>query len=121
MSIQTPSGQESDVQATFDTFERQDKPHFTIGEVDKSGAETGVDRRVERSIHEFFHVRPTSATEYHVESGSGARYHVDLYDPDEPECSCQDDARYCKHVWRIFLVTQPAFLTERIFGLGTGR
>lgn len=124
MSIQTTqrleSAESSNNQATISEFE-QPTATLSIGEVDDSGAENGVDRRVERAITEFFHVVPVSATEWLVESGSGSRYIVDLYDPDEPECNCEDSAKYCKHVWRIFLFACPKFLTDRIYGLGTGR
>lgn len=124
MSIQTSQRLESDVQteqATFDAFDSQDTFSLAIGAVADSDAETGVDRRVKRAITEFFHATPVNSTDYRVESGSGSGYVVDLYDPDEPECGCPDHATFCKHVWFIFLFVQPAFLTDRIFGLGTGR
>lgn len=122
MSIQRPSGQETDAQIPLDSFTgQQSQPSFSIGHVDDSGRENGVDRRVKRALTECFHVQPTSSTEYLIESGSGARYFIDLYDPDQPVCSCEDDACYCKHVWHIFLFTNPEYLTERIYGMGTGR
>lgn len=85
MSIHTSQRLESDVQTTFGAFEGQDNPTLSIGDVYASGAETSVDHRGSRAMTEFLHAMPTSATEYLVESGSGPRYFVDLYNPDESE------------------------------------
>lgn len=119
----TEKGVSTDDQTTLSTYAQfaAERAGFSLGEVEESGTENGVDRRVSRAMNEFFHATPTSSTEYLVESGSGSRYLVDLYDTDEPECGCQDSAKYCKHVWFLFLFVRPELLTDHIYGLGTGR
>jgi hypothetical protein len=80
--------------------------------------DTATDRRVERALNEDLYAEQSGASEWIVHSGSGSRYLVDMLYPSNPQCSCEDSAQYCKHVLRIFLFGNPAFLTDEIYGVG---
>lgn len=120
-----------DEQTTFKTYvefaaERAaepTEPTLVYGSIETADVETGTDRRVDRALTECFHVTHVGAGLYDVESGSGKTYSTDLFDPDSPECDCVDEAPggYCKHVWYILLFVYPDYLTDRIYGLGSGR
>jgi hypothetical protein len=71
--------------------------------------------RVQRALSEFLHVErvPGGPGMFHVDSGSGARYIVELA-TGGPDCTCEDwqrDQRFCKHVLRVLLL-YPAELNE---------
>lgn len=60
--------------------------------------ETAMDRRVERALNDDLYAEQSGASEWIVHSGSGSRYIVDMVSPQDPHCSCGDDAQFCKHV-----------------------
>jgi hypothetical protein len=71
--------------------------------------------RVARALGEFIHAERKNGTpeRFQVDSGSGARYAVDL-DGDTPHCDCEDwqgPGDYCKHVWYVLLTDPDALDT----------
>lgn len=71
--------------------------------------------RVQRALTEFLHAERVTGNPalFHVYSGSGARYEVDL-SGESPRCPCEDwmgHRELCKHILFV-LMTHPEVLGE---------
>ena len=72
--------------------------------------------RVQRALSEFLSAERVDGDPalFHVYSGSGARYEVDL-SGETPRCNCDDWMEHhelCKHILFVLLVAYPAELAE---------
>jgi hypothetical protein len=73
--------------------------------------------RVHRALSEYLHAErvPGGSGMFHVYSGSGARYVVEL-STGGPDCTCEDWQQHedmCKHILHV-LLTHPAELHEMV-------
>lgn len=73
--------------------------------------------RVQRALTEFLHAKRVTGNPalFHVHSGSGARYEVDL-NSETPRCQCDDWTErqaICKHILFV-LLTNPGELDRVI-------